>query len=356
MWHASQYEFEDVVTEVDDAVLVTPPPRRMNAAGAMLHGIGNRAGMVVRRPRRAAMLPPGEAHDVDLFFAVFAAPHEIGALPHVRAQLRRSTAKVAFIVELWEPQLASVSDYLKELRGFDHIFLFNRAVIPAVREITGVACSYLPTAVDVLRFAPTAPWPERSIDVMSYGRRLPVTHEALRAAAADRALHYYYDTVRGAFEVTGHVEHREALAAALQRSRYVVVYKNNDEPARVARTGGEESLTNRYFEPLASGAVLLGTAAEVADFGDCFDWPDALIPIAAPAPDIADVIASLDLQPERMAEARRAAVVGSLRRHDWAHRWQAMLDAIGMDPHPLLGERLDRLAQREASVTSTGAL
>lgn len=349
VWLASQFEFEDVVAAVDDVRIVAPAGRAVTPARAVLHGGVNRARRRVGLPRRRLMVDDRSASDAELFFAVFAAPHEIGALAHARDHVARAQVKVAFIVELWRPQLPAVRDYLRQLRGFDHIFLFNRGSIADVEAITGVPTSYLPTAVDAVRFAPPVPPPDRVIDVTSYGRRLPGTHAALRAAAARDGLYYHYDTVRGAFDVSDHVEHREMLAATLQRSRYAVVYRNNDEPSRVARTAGEESLTNRYFEVLAAGAVMLGSAADTPDFGACFDWPDAIVPVPAPAPGVAEVVAELDADPGRLARARRAGITQSLRRHDWAHRWRDVLETVGVAPRPALAERLDALSRHAAA-------
>lgn len=346
VWAASQYEFEDVVTAVDGVRLVAPTGRTLTPLADVIHGGANRGRRALGLPRRRPVVDVADAVDVDLFFAVFAAPHEIGVLPAARRQVGRSALKVAFIVELWVPQIPAVRDYLRQLRGFDHIFLFNRGALGLVEEITGVPCSYLPTAVDADRFAPVAPDGPRSIDVTSYGRRLAGTHDALRREMAAGRLHYDYDTVSGAFDVGDHVEHREALAATLQRSRYAVVYKNNDEPDRVRRTGGEESLTNRYFEVLASGAVMLGSTPDVPDFTECFDWPDAVVPVPAPAPDIAETIAELDTQPQRIAAARAAGVTASLRRHDWAHRWDQVLATVGLPALPGLDDRLVHLEVR----------
>ena len=357
VWQASQFEFEDVVAAVDDVHLLAPAGRAVSPAGLALHGAANRARRAVGRPRRRTITPTTEAIDAELFFAVFAAPHEIGMLPAVRPQLARSAVKVAFIVELWRPQVPSVADYLRQLRGFDHVFLFNRWAMDDVAALTGAQVSYLATAVDADRFAPPAPAPARVIDVMSYGRRLRETHEALRRASRQDGLTYHYDTVRGAFDVSDHVEHREVLASTLQRSRYSVVYRNNDEPERLERTGGEESLTNRYFEVLAAGATMLGSAAQTPDFADCFDWPDAIVPIAAPDPHVADVIAELDADPTRLERARRTAIAQSLRRHDWAHRWRQVLATAQVAPRPQLAARLAHLEQRAAAMeaTPTGA-
>lgn len=346
VWQASQFEMEDVVAQVDDVRLLAPPGRHASPAALAAHGAANRVRRAVGRPRRRPFAPTAEAADAELFFAVFAAPHEIGMLPLVRPQLARSAVKVAFIVELWRPQVPSVADYLRQLRGFDHVFMFNRWAMDDVAAITGAPVSFLATATDADRFAPPVPAPARVIDVTSYGRRLRGTHDALRRAAAEGGLYYHHDTVRGAFDVSDHVEHREVLAATLQRSRYAVVYRNNDEPERVERTGGEESLTNRYFEVLAAGATMLGSAARTPDFQACFDWPDVITEIDAPDPRVAEVVAELDADPARAERARRTAIAQSLRRHDWAHRWRDVLDAVGLAPRPQLAERLARLDER----------
>lgn len=350
VWQASQYEFEDVVCEIDDAKLVMTLPAKGGAGAELLRRGLNRIGRPLRRDRRAVMSAGNDEVDAELFFAVFAAPHEIGALPFLRSQLRRSARRVAFIVEMYATDLPSSADYIRQLRGFDHIFVFTRDVIPAIRELTGVPTSFLPTGVDSLLFAPPAPFPARTIDVMSYGRRLPGTHAALRAAQVGGQLHYSFDTVRGPFEVSDYRDHRAALAARLQRSTFAVVYKNNDEPSRVARTGGEETLTNRYYEATSAGAVVLGSSPDLDDFATEFPWPDAVIPIAAPAPDIAGVVAALSRDPARLNAARLAGVRAGLERHDWSYRWDVVIDAVGMREHENRSSRRASLGARLAEL------
>ena len=351
VWQASQLEFEDVIAQVDD-VGVVPSSTAPCRPGHPPRARGAQPGGTPIRPRSQggdADPRPDPEPDVpaDLFFAVFADANEIGMLPHVQAQARRAAARVAWIVELWSPQLAGVSDYLRQLQGFDHVIVSNRAVVPAVERIIGVPCSYLPLAVDTERYAPPRPdAPARTVDVASWGRRLPDTHAPLVQALADQRLFYHFDTVRGPWDVTDHVEHRLAQASLLQRTRYSIVYRINDEPGRVGRTGGEESLTNRYFEALSAGTIMLGTAPDSVEWGDCFPWPDAIVPIPAPAPDIVSVIEELDRDPARQDRARAAAVTTFLRRHDWAHRWREVLALVGMDEHPRLAERLAHLEAR----------
>lgn len=347
VWQASQYEFEDVVLDVDDAQLLAPPGRRPSQVGAVVQGARNRARKAVRLPRTGLMSREPDVRPADLFFAMFAAPHEIADLAAVRPYLGRFGVKIAYLVEMWGTQVQRSADYLRQLRGFDHVFVFNRNVVEAVQEISGVPCSYLAYAADTLRFAPVVPWPTRYSDVTSYGRRTAGgTHAALVAAMEAGRLHYTFDTVRGPFEVTDYAEHRLSLARLLQRSRYVVVHKINDTVEKLGLTAGEEMLTTRYFEAAPTGAVILGTAPDLPDYHAAFDWPDALVTIPVPAPGIEQIIAELDADPERVHRARVANVVQSLRRHDWVHRWQEVLQVAGLEPDPRLDERLARLTRR----------
>lgn len=350
VWQAAQLELEDVVAEIDDVAWCLPRPLSAPPAARLARGALNRAGLRVGRARRSlvrAPVPPRPAGPTELFFAVFADANDIGMMPYVAAHAAAAARRVAWIVELWTPQLPRVADYLQQLRGFDHVIVSNSSVARAVTSMTGVPCSYLPMAVDAERYAPLVPdGVVRTVDVASWGRRLPGTHAPLLRALAERRLHYSFDTVRGAWDMTDHVEHRLAQAALLQRTRYSVVYRINDEPGRVDKTGGEESLTNRYFEALAAGTVMLGTAPATAEWSEAFPWPDAVVTVPAPAPDIVDLIDELDRDPERLERARRAAVSTFLHRHDWAHRWRDVLALVEMEEHPFLTERLGRLEDR----------
>lgn len=349
VWQAAQLELEDVIAEVDDVAWCLPRPAAAGTGVRVAHGVLNRVGRPLGRERRSLMRTPSPTRPLapaDLFFTVFADASGIGMLPHVATQARAARKRVGWIVELWGPQLPRYADYLRQLRGLDLIIVSNRHVVAAVEQITGVPCTYLPMAVDTDRYAPPGPdSPARTVDVASWGRRNPGTHVPLVRAMSEGRLHYHFDTVDGA-DLTDHVEHRLAQAALLQRTRYSVVYRINEEPERLARTGGEESLTNRYFEALSAGTIMLGTAPDTVEWSDAFPWPDAIVPVPAPAPEILDVIEDLDRDPERLDKARSAAVSTFLHRHDWAHRWREVLALVGLEEHPRLAERLSRLEVR----------
>lgn len=356
VWQTPQYEFEDVVLDVEDAVLLSPPARSSSPVRALTHGAANRARRAARRPRRGVMRPPDDVAGSDLLFAVFAAPHEIAELRVLRPHLARFGARIAYLVEMWTDQVAASADYIRELRTFDHVFVFNPAVIDDVRRIAAVPSSYLPYGVDSARFAPRVPGPERTVDVTSYGRRDPAgTHKHLVRALAEGRLTYSFDTTRGPFAVQDYREHRLALASLLQRSRYSTVHKISRANGPGGAVGADEMLTTRYFEVAATGAVMLGTAPDLPQYREAFDWPDALITIPDPAPDIEEIIEALDREPDRLLRARTANVANSLRRHDWAYRWQEVLRVAGLEPRSRLGERTALLHERADEAERHGA-
>ena len=185
----------------------------------------------------------------DLFFAVFADANEIGMLPPWGVPSMRRP-RIALDRRAVDPQLGQAADYLRQLRGFDHVIVSNRAVVDAVERMTGVPCTYFPLAIDAVRYTPpgrvlppapsTSPTgaadsPEPTTPWCEHGRRCSASTTTTRCDP---------------WSVTDHAEHRLVPGGSLQRTRYSIVYRINDEPGRIERTGGGGSLTNRYFEAL----------------------------------------------------------------------------------------------------------
>jgi hypothetical protein len=356
VWNAAQYEFEDVILDIEDATLIAPPKRDSGEVAEMRRRTTNKVRQVLKRPVLTAMSNVELTEDVDLFFGIFASVPELADLNRVSGWREHSGKAVAFLIELWTTQLPRYREDLKALRGFDHIFLFSRDAIPAVEEITGVPCTYLPAATDTLRFAPTdLMQPERVIDVLSYGRRLESTHQVLlKRLEEEEQFFYHYQTGDGPLPLMDYREHRILLAESLKRSRYSVVYRNNDNDDRARMTGGEDSLTTRYFESAAAGALLLGSRPDTPDFDDCFSWP---LPIQEFSGDETEILASLDrldADLEWQLQARRNGVQGSLRAHDWAHRWLKVLEVAGMNPDPRTTDRIARLETLAATLDPQG--
>lgn len=106
----------------------------------------------------------------------------------------------------------------------------------------------------------------------------------------------------------------------------------------------------RYFEGAAAGTVLIGDAPHNESFTQNFGWKDSVIPLEFNSGDIADVIAELEEDPERVERIRRANVANSLRRHDHVHRWAEILSIAGLVETPNMQTRRRRLEELALSV------
>ncbi len=84
---------------------------------------------------------------------------------------------------------------------------------------------------------------------------------------------------------------------------------------------------------------MLGCPPRNDAFKKYFNWQDAVIPMAFDEPNIAEVIADLDAQPQRLEKIRQENIVNSLLRHDWVYRWQEILAKTGLK---LTSETIER--------------
>jgi hypothetical protein len=349
------YEFEDVVADVTGADRVEPENYQALEFARRVYKLGRLA----TRSRRLArtIVPrlgvPRLTRDYDLFFPVFNNAFELFTLLAVPDWRDRCRVAACFISEIWTHE---IPEYLLELlASFDHVFIGVRHPTETVARIAGRPCTYLPLAVDVLRFAPYPNPPARAIDVCNIGRRSPVTHAALLRLARDRRIFYYYDTVRASgergrqmtFSVGNASEHRLLLASLLQRSRYYLANRARvNEPEIIE---GKEEISSRFYEGVAAGAVLLGEPPRSDEFRRQFDWPDAVIRLPFDSPDAGEFLAALDTDPQRIERIRRDNVHQAALRHDWVHRLHAVFDALGLQP-------TEAMLVREARLRSLAAL
>ncbi len=351
LFHALHYEFEDLLIEWDDTSLVAPlPDARPPLARHVGNGVRRRAGLARNSPpgNRPAARPTTVDTRHDLFFAVFHDAYQLSYLNRLKGWRESSRRAVCLLMEVWTPGLAQDADYWGLLKQFDAVYCFTPQAGPGLESLGAPRTQFLPAGVDALRMWPGVPPPTRLIDVYTYGRTSPDVHQQLLRLAETRDLTYAYDTTTHG-QVTTHREHRRLLGHLMRRSRFFLAHRINDSPERLARTGGEESLSTRYFEASAAGAVLLGSEPRTPAFRECFPWPDAVIPLPYDGGDVQALLDELAEQPERLALARAAGVRAGLAQHDWSHRWARVLQDAGLTA-------TDALVTRQEQVRSAAAL
>lgn len=339
----AEYEFEDLICEVDEVELLTPEPYCSFVVGQKL---ANR----LARHISVAFVNPGVRKlrldsSYDLFIAICQFPRDLLSLNAVEGWRQRCRTSVCWLAEVWAGELHKWKGHLKILSKFDYVVLPASGTVKPVKDLIRASCVHVPPGIDAIKFCPFPNPPIRSIDVYSMGRKSLVTHQALLKMAEQRKIFYIYDTFENMRTLLPR-DHRILVANIAKRSRYFVA--NAPKIDRQSETHGQSEISYRFFEGAASGTVMIGETKESEAFRKHFDWPDVVIRVPFDAPDIAEVLAELDSQPERLKEIRKNNVIQCLLRHDWVYRWRVILDLVGLEPGPALiarEERLKKLAE-----------
>ena len=328
------YEFEDLLTDLESAQLHCPGDEFAFPfdSARKIYRTAKYAGLSDRTAAKIAPFPQELVLDreYDLLFAVLDNPWQMHLLESIKGWRDKCRKTACFIAEMWMPDLDNWRLTKEPWDDFDHVFLGVTLCIEGLRKLVKPPLTYIPPAVDTLRFSPYPNPPQRSIDVSYVGRRAPIIHDALMARAARDNFFYYYDTVKGKLEIGNPREHRILLADLFQRSRYNITnYAKFNEKAE---TGGTQEIGYRFFEGAAAGTVMVGMPPAGDAFPHYFDWDDPIIKVDLRGKDVVEAIAELDTQPERLERISKMNVANCLLKHDWAYRWRDMLSALDLEP------------------------
>ena len=340
-YRCPHFEFEDVISEIDSVELLAPRLDLSNLCNTVARKIAYHTPLVLNPGIEKTSLNG----TYDLFFAIFGSPTDLIRVACVRNWRTKCERAVCLIDELWVAEMSGYSNFLRILDKFDLVMLYYSQTVEPLSKKIGRKCAFLPPGVDAIRFCPYPNPPQRSIDVCSIGRRSEITHRNLLKMAADKRLFYLHDSI-AANQVLDAMEHRILVANIAKRSRYFIV--NPGLFDRPDIRGDQIEIGNRYFEGAASGTLMLGERPNNAVFEKLFDWPDAVIHFPYNCADVGDVIGAIEADPERQDRIRRRNVKEALMRHDWAYRWETILQAVGLEPITAMHDRkeiLGNLAQ-----------
>jgi hypothetical protein len=344
LFRCPHYEFEDIICEIDSVDLVAPE------AGKWFdqrYAVAKRLAW-----HTPVMLNPGLVNikidnSYDLLFAVCGSPVDLLVFNAIKDWDKLARKTICLIDELWIRELPAYKYYLDLLAKFDYVMLYYSATVAAANKLIGDRCRFLAPGIDTLLFSPYPSLPKRVVDVYSIGRRSAATHQALLNIARERGRFYLHDSISGSRAINGK-EHRALFAAAAQRSRYFIV-----NPAFVDLTsvrGDQSEIGNRYFEGAAAGAIMIGERPKNQKFDQMFDWPDAVLDLPFGSPDVETIMEEVESQPQWEEKMRRTNVIQTLLRHDWAYRWESVLNTAGLEPMQALLDRKERLKDLAARV------
>ncbi len=344
LWRCGQVECEDLICAVDDAELIVIE-QQSRESGTIVRCANQctrrLAGIEISLVPRLA--PVRIERDYELLFVYARTLDDLTMLDAVPDVRRRCAKAVCIVEELWAADLRCRGAWqLRRLTQFDLIAVQFRGSLEALRARVPMRCEWLPPGIDALQFFPGRRAPARTIDVFSMGRRAEASHLALLAHATARGWTYLFDTIDPLRVREGvHEQHRRQTAELVKRSRYFIANRARvDNPMLTAQ---QEEFGFRSFEGAAGGAVLLGQPPRSATFPPLFDWPDAHVHVPFGSAALPRIIEQLEAEPERVARIRRDNIAHSLRKHDWAHRWQQILGWLDLPTTVRLEQRLGRL-------------
>ena len=326
------YELEDLLTDLESAQLYSPIPDRGFDVARKIYRGAKYIGAADSLARKVAPFPPELVleHEYDLLFAVLDNPYQFHLLESIKGWREKCRYAACFITEMWQPDLKIKRLFKEPWSSFDHVFLGVTQCVEGLNKLIEPPVTYVPPAVDTLRFSPFPNPPKRSIDVSYVGRRDPGIHNALIERAAQDNFFYYHDTLRGKLEIGNPREHRILLANLFQRSRYNIT--NYAKFNSTEETGGTQEIGYRFFEGAAAGTVMVGMPPAGEAFPRYFDWEDPIIRVPLSGADVVEAIAELDTQPEKLERMSRRNVANCLLKHDWSYRWRDMLATFDLKP------------------------
>ena len=330
------FEFEDVICEIDSADLLAP---KFDPSSL-------RSNFATRLAFHAPVaLNPGiqrisAKKHYDIFFTVCGHPQDLIMFNAISNVKDSCAISVCLLDELWVREIRHRRHFLRILAKFDVVMLYYSQTVKPLSETIGRRCVYLPRGVDAISFCPYPNPPKRVIDVLSIGRRSEITHQTLLTLVQEDGLFYLHDSIAG-IQTLNSKEHRALFANCAKRARYFIVNPGLiDQPEK---RGDQIEIGNRYFEGAASGAIMLGELPNNEVFQTLFDWPEAVAQLPYNSSDIDLVMKDLDQDSERQERIRRTGVLEALKRHDWAYRWEKILETVGLEPMQEMRERKDRL-------------
>ena len=350
------FEFEDIVNDIDSVDMLAP------SRSSGFDATYRRAARVGRRIPVA--LNPGiqvttVEKEYELFFTLCVFPSDLLYVNQLKNWRSKCRVAVCWIDEMFPQDLKYYRWFNKIISKFDFIIFSCSNIIGVTQAAIDRPCHFLLPGVDALLFCPYPDPPERFIDVLSIGRRSQESHDALIRIARERRLFYYYDTISGngckyGLTASDMEQHRMLLANLVKRSKYFLVNPGKfDLPGDI---GGEEIIGARYFEGAASGAIMIGGKPKNPEFDKSFPWPNPVLQLGSGPDAIEDLLDERLRSPERQEAMRINNVFHSLREHDWAYRWEAILKMTGLEVSPLLAERKRRLEALAKTVLGSASL
>jgi hypothetical protein len=351
---ALNFDFSQVIAAIEDADILTPPAPdnrfwvEADKAASMLSRklkLGPRAHIQAAKVEK----------DYDLFIFLANFPRDVSELRRVKNWRRRCRQAVAVINETWLMSLQETQGLADIFAQFDRLYTAVPESIPLVEAHLKRPVHPLPTGLDVPFAAPFPAGLQRIYDVYAMGRTPEGLKRQLTDADARGELSFLFDVAGSPFTILDFAEHRVNKAAMVKRSKYFPCFAVRAfENRKRGEAGAFDMIPFRFYEGAAAGCVLFGAPPSCPEFKALFDWPDVVIDCPPEHPDFLGFLLDLDRDQDRIEAIRARNVAGSLRRNDWAYRYEKILADAGLAPTMQLTARKQLLAEMAEVIERDG--
>lgn len=219
------------------------------------------------------------------------------------------------------------------LKVLDCLFIPMTGCIQELNETFKIPIVTIPMAADVSKFGSNKH--DRWIDVMGYGRQFAPHSQILENTYNDPAYNriYYYTSHMHIQRIHNVNEHRRLFWKLLNNSQISLAYDVLTTPCEQFFLS---FVSQRWFECLAAGCMIIGRRPVCPEANDLLNWEDATIEVPDDPNSLIPFIEDLLNDKERLQSVQNRNYLNALGRHDWRYRIADMLNYLGLkQPIPL---------------------
>jgi hypothetical protein len=154
--------------------------------------------------------------------------------------------------DCWEPDYPEWEDFLRRMSVKTAFFSARQSAKHMSAAVPGLEAIWAPEGIDPKEYVSSKPLADRTIDVLEMGRKNDAYHSQIDAHCAKMRYSHLFEKIRGVVVFP----HRADMLEGLANTKISICFPSSI--THPDRSGSVETLTQRYLESIASGAVLLG--------------------------------------------------------------------------------------------------
>ena len=222
---------------------------------------------------------------------------------------------VPMMWDLWPENFDYFVKFLKSNRVKLCFVTASQNVGKIKKAYPGVEVVWVPEGIKVSEYKVGKPLAERTIDILNYGRNVSWVNEAIESYDFNQAITHVYNR-----DGKHYFKDFNSLLTGIRNSKMAICYPQCD--TNPLRCGDVETLTQRYWECMLSGTLMIGRApkelVEICDYNPVITLNDD------PAPQIENILNNID-DYQKLADRNRMCAE---EKADWSNRIPIVLQAL----------------------------